>query len=49
MNYTHNTNILIHIVALYMYVYFGYINVVFKVFKNLYYMYNMSILRVYPM
>ncbi len=46
MNYMYNTNILIHIVVLYMYVYFRYINVVFKIFKNIYYMYNMNILRV---
>jgi hypothetical protein len=32
MNYMYNTNILVHIVTLYMYVYFGYINVVFEVF-----------------
>ncbi len=48
MNYTYNKNILVHIVALYMYVYSGYIGVVFKVFKYIYYMYNMNILRVYP-
>jgi len=48
MNYTYHKNILVHIIALYMYVYYGYINVVFKVFKYIYYMYNMNILRVYP-
>jgi hypothetical protein len=48
MNYTYNKHILVHIVALYMCVYSGYINVVFKVFKNISYMYNMNILRVYP-
>jgi len=48
MNYTYNKNIIVHIVALYMYVYSGYISVVFKVFKNIYYTYNMNILRVYP-